>query len=81
MRSDGMLGMDSDVWSDDRWAELDGVKTIATIAQVLRQWDRLRSAPLCPCCGKQTRFIDKDQFGTVHCECEAHGAYTLQVAA
>lgn len=56
-------------------------RCIAQTTELLRVFDHQLGAPRCPCCGEQTRFIDKDKFGTTHCECETHGPYTIQVAA
>ena len=79
MRSDGMLGIDCDPPRDDELRVMD--VCYARIVQLLQHWERRAGAPRCPCCGQQMRFIDRDKYGTVHCECEDHGPYTVQVAA
>ena len=50
------------------------------MAKLMHEWDIRLGAPPCPCCGKQMKFIDKDEYGAGHAECDVHGVHTFQVA-
>ena len=53
---------------------------VSGLAKLMHEWDIRLGAPPCPCCGKQMKFIDKDEYGAGHAECDVHGVHTFQVA-
>ena len=56
-----------------------GAKLLADLATTTCRWDVLAGAPVCPCCGVQMQFVDKDAYGAIRAKCKVHGTYTFQV--